>query len=197
LQPENGFFFISYRLAFSIPANILELLSNYKTSMLHTLSAKQENKLRKNGFTYNFDLFKKTDSYLDDSLNSPNWLENQRIADIIIDSLIYNNDKLYKLHYCIIMPNHVHLVVQPLKNGYEYFSLAKIMKEHKSFTARQSNKLLQRSGQFWHHENYDHYIRNDEEYYRIKDYVLNNPVKAGLIDHYKNWEKKLILIENP
>ena len=67
------------------------------------------------------------------------------------------------------------------------------MKEHKSFTAVDANKFLKLICQFWHHENFDHVIRSDEEYYRIKNYVLNNPVKAGLVKKYEDWKYYRIL----
>ncbi|MBL7086050.1 MAG: hypothetical protein ISS28_02955, partial [Candidatus Cloacimonetes bacterium] len=38
------------------------------------------------------------------------------------------------------------------------------------------------------HENYDHYVRNREELNRIIGYILNNPVKAGLVDDYQEWK---------
>ena len=50
------------------------------------------------------------------------------------------------------------------------------------YTAWKANRLLGRSGAFWHHESYDHAVRNVSEWQRIITYVLNNPVKAGLVD---------------
>jgi hypothetical protein len=64
------------------------------------------------------------------------------------------------------------------------------MKYHKSYTAVKANRILKRKGQFWHHESYDHYIRNEDELYKIINYILNNPVKAGLIGDYREWPYK-------
>jgi hypothetical protein len=42
--------------------------------------------------------------------------------------------------------------------------------------------LLGRTGQpFWQAESYDHSVRDDRESNRIKGYIENNPVKAGLV----------------
>ena len=60
-------------------------------------------------------------------------------------------------------------------------SLAKIRQSLKGFTAHRCNQIPGRSGTFWEQESYDHYIRNQEEDHRIISYVLNNPVKAGLV----------------
>lgn len=87
------------------------------------------------------------------------------------------------------MPNHGHLVCAPLKNPEgTYFSLAKIMHSLKRYTAYEANQILGRSGAFWQHENYDHYVRDEAELERIIKYVINNPVKAGLVDDWKSWK---------
>ena len=58
----------------------------------------------------------------------------------------------------------------------------------KSYTANECNKILDRNGQFWQHESYDHYIRNNKELNFYVDYVLKNPVKAGLVRNPELWE---------
>jgi REP element-mobilizing transposase RayT len=58
----------------------------------------------------------------------------------------------------------------------------------KRYTARQANQLLGREGAFWQHENYDHVVRDEEEWQRIITYILNNPVKAGLVQNWEDWE---------
>ena len=57
----------------------------------------------------------------------------------------------------------------------------------KRYTARQCNDILGREGQFWQHESYDHVIRNQAEWERIIKYVLDNPVKAGLVEKWDDW----------
>jgi REP element-mobilizing transposase RayT len=54
-------------------------------------------------------------------------------------------------------------------------------------TATESNRVLQRRGQFWHRESYDHIVRDEKELNRIRNYVLNNPVKAGLVERWQDW----------
>jgi hypothetical protein len=62
------------------------------------------------------------------------------------------------------------------------------MQSLKGFTSHECNRLLQREGEFWAHESYDHYIRDNEEWQRIVAYVLNNPVKAGFIKEWRQWK---------
>src|SRR5207253_3585868 len=69
-----------------------------------------------------------------------------------------------------------------------YPSLASIMQSLKGYTAFQSNRLLERKGEFWAHESYDHYVRDAEEWNHIMAYVLNNPVKAGYVADWRDWK---------
>ena len=57
----------------------------------------------------------------------------------------------------------------------------------KGHTAREGNRLLGRAGAFWEHESYDHYVRNEDELERIILYVLENPLKAGLVADWQRW----------
>ena len=68
------------------------------------------------------------------------------------------------------------------------YRVTKILQDMKKFTASNCNKILNRSGEFWHHESYDHVVRDSQELKRIVNYVLNNPVKAGLVDYPEQWD---------
>jgi putative transposase len=73
------------------------------------------------------------------------------------------------------MPNHVHLLLTPKIET----SIA--LRKLKGTSAREANKLLGLTGQpFWQGESYDHLVRSPEEFERIENYILQNPVRAGL-----------------
>jgi hypothetical protein len=55
----------------------------------------------------------------------------------------------------------------------------------KCYIARQANLLLGREGSLWQHENCDHVVRDEVERERIIIHVLNNLVKAGLVQHWE------------
>jgi putative transposase len=62
------------------------------------------------------------------------------------------------------------------------------MKILKGRSAREVNKVLSRSGPFWHHESYDHVVRNEKELGNIINYILMNPVKAGFVHNWNEWK---------
>ena len=89
------------------------------------------------------------------------------------------------------MANHVHLLVVP------YISPTRFLQSLKSYTARQANKLLGRTGEpFWQRESYDHGVRDEAERRRIISYIENNPVKAGLVNSPRNYPYGLARISH-
>src|SRR5207245_2988979 len=93
----------------------------------------------------------------------------------------------YTLDVYSIMPNHVHAVFEPLMLNNLPKPLSLIMHSLKRHTAERANRILNRTGKFWEHESFDHYIRNRAEWKRIVEYVLENPVKAGLVKSWTEW----------
>ncbi|MEP7134332.1 MAG: transposase [Chloroflexota bacterium] len=105
------------------------------------------------------------------------------------------NGKYFLLMIYCIMPNHVHLLVESIienhiqhKGKTAKYPVADALRLTKGSTARACNLKLNRSGQFWNRESYDHYVRDEQETERIIKYILHNPVKAGLAKDWKEWQ---------
>ncbi len=160
--------------------------------------------------------FKKFEDALDGAATGPLWLKEEQVAKIVDEALRYRDGKVYRLDAFCIMPNHVHTVFAPFlteelarelagkaiqrkRNALNGLLpadadedeikvvLASIMQSLKGWTARQCNLALGRQGQFWQHESFDHVIRSQAEWERIVNYVMNNPVKAGLVGDQQSW----------
>ncbi|MGA2624296.1 MAG: transposase [Bacteroidota bacterium] len=140
--------------------------------------------------------FGKFDQFLDTSTEGHFWLRDDRIAGHVADAIIYRDRKVYDLLAYCIMPNHVHMVFSverfaeslPARDGVSRYIVTDIIGSLKKFTAHEANKILHRSGIFWQHESYDHVVRNDRDLGRIIEYVLNNPVKAGMVQDWTKWK---------
>ncbi|MBN1453361.1 MAG: transposase [Anaerolineales bacterium] len=190
IQPEGATLFITFRLANSLPKEVVERLLAEKEQAEENINritdkVKREEQLQMEHRRF----FGKWDDALDSLACGENYLSNPQVADLIAESLFYRDDKVYSLEAFCIMPNHGHLVCIPLEDADgKYYSLSKIMHSLKRYTARESNLILGRTGAFWQHENYDHFVRDPAELERIIKYVLNNPVKAGLVDDWTKWK---------
>ena len=118
-------------------------------------------------------------------------MNDDRVAVVVSNALLHFDELRYSLAAWCVMPNHVHVVVKPFSGvtttagtAVPLAELPEILHSWKSFTAKEANKLLRRSGEFWQTEYYDHLIRNESDFRHAVRYVLNNPIKAGL----KNWK---------
>jgi REP element-mobilizing transposase RayT len=68
------------------------------------------------------------------------------------------------------------------------YPLSNVLRKLKWNTALRANKVLGRSGAFWHPESYDRVIRDGGELERTIRYVLMNPVNAGLCKDWRDWK---------
>ena len=87
-----------------------------------------------------------------------------------------------KLYIAVVMPDHVHMIFLPLENELnQAFSLEEIVGAIKGASVHSVNKLLDRSGQMWQDESFDHVLRNAESLEEKIRYVRENPVRRGLV----------------
>ncbi len=103
------------------------------------------------------------------------WLRRPEIAQLVEDAFLRFDQERYRLLAWTVMPNHAHVLIVT-KPG---VPLGSVVSSWKRFTARQANKQLGRTGAFWQADYWDRYIRNDEHFAAVTDYIDLNPVKAG------------------
>lgn len=104
------------------------------------------------------------------------WLRRPDAARIVADALRFFAGERYLLGDFVVMPNHLHVLVTPAPDH----ELSEIVRSWKTFTARQINGLLGRSGAFWQAETYDHIVRSEEQLAHYCRYIAENPLKAKL-----------------
>lgn len=179
---------ISYRLAFNLPQNILEKLKADKHEYERISSNLTGIEKEVYDSEFNRKYFEYFDEFIDKYNSNVNWLRISQVADIVYNSQLYFDNVKYKLHCFTIMPNHIHIILEPLWNNDNYYAIADIIHSLKGYTARKCNEVLMRKGQFWQHGHYDHIIKNAKDYNYQLHYVINNPVKAGLVSSWEKWK---------
>jgi REP element-mobilizing transposase RayT len=110
------------------------------------------------------------------------------IAGMVQGSLLAFDSQRYRLLAWVVMPNHVHVLFQPI-NGW---TVAKIVASWKKFTARKICDGQRDSGSgpsapVWHREYWDRYIRDQGHLEQAVEYIHLNPVKAGLTITAESW----------
>ena len=107
----------------------------------------------------------------------------------VATNVLYDHSRRYDLEFGVVMPDHTHLLLQPLEiSTGVWHDLADIMKSLIGASARRINQLLGTSGAVWQEEYFDRIVRDGHEYDEKVDYMWNNPMKAGLVLHPEDWE---------
>lgn len=186
ILPPGATIFFTFRLAGSLSVATVQRLAEEQTLALQEAAIRTGAAQSEEVTMIKKQQFAKFDILLDRALTGPVWLGNPAIANLVIQEIKALQElSVAVLAYCL-MANHVHLVVQLPDEP--TFSAAHMMQRLKGRTALAANKLLQLQGQpFWQKESYDHVVRDGKEQERIIAYVLNNPVKAGLVEDWTNW----------
>jgi len=102
--------------------------------------------------------------------------------DAILQHCLHDNGKRYNLHAAVVMPDHVHLLLLPLRDEKSWpYSLPTILKLLKGTSARGVNKLSGSSGPVWQEESFDHVLRSQGSFGEKLEYLRQNPVRRGLV----------------
>lgn len=190
-QQENVWYFITFRLADSIPADVAEQikserelwLKKHKSKVPGNITDTTKNRSRDASETYTkeelkeyYRLFSERVETLLNAGKGSCVLKDKANAEIVANAMLHFNHQRYELDDWIIMPNHVHVLVKPIGEN----KLPDILHSWKSFTANKINEKIGKKGQLWMHESYDHIVRNEKALQAIRNYIRQNPVKAGL-----------------
>ena len=186
--PESTYF-VTFRLADTLPQNVLKEFTAEKLSLTRIVSSRYQKNTTQQIMRLKYLESTKIQNYLDKGIGDC-WLKVPAIAEIVKCSMLYFDETRYISHAFCIMPNHVHWLLSPKKDSLSTSTdsiLISIMHSIKSFSAHEANKTLGRSGRFWSKEYYDHLVRSSEQFGRLLVYTLENPVKVGLCRHWRDW----------
>jgi putative transposase len=163
--PEGKTLFITWRLYGSLPRTV-EAPGGRRTA----ISGNNQ--------------FKEVDKALDRADFGPTWLKAPKVAACVVGTLLRGSTELhhYVLHAFVVMANHVHVLLTPRTD------VRRLMKSIKGVTAREANRVLERTGKpFWQDESFDHWVRNEIEFNQFREYIEQNPVTAGLVERPGDW----------
>ena len=195
--PEGKSIFITWRLHGTLPASVRRKVAASRAKSCNSGNSAVPSNQSEDSMDQ---AFLQMDSCLDAAQKGPVWLADRELADYAEYPILRCAELgRYDLHAYVVMPNHVHVLFTP------HAPLAKISATLKGVSARDINASLGRSGKpVWQDESFDHWIRNPDEFERIRRYIEWNPVTAGLAarpelwqwssasTHWFNWKRQLI-----
>ena len=156
--------FITYRLADSLPADVVERMR---------LETTEE------GDPLDPDIAR----YLDAGSGAC-WLERPGVADVVIENLRHHDGEKYRLHDWVVMPTHVHVAY-----GDPDDTMSRILCSWKSYTGNVIGDMvpIDEEQSLWQPGYFDRYIRDRRHFFNVRCYVILNPVVAGLVDDPFAW----------
>ena len=167
-------YFVTFRLADSIPKNRLDELKAIKADWERRNPPPRDKSVVEKLARM---VFERVEHWLDQGMGSC-VLKEERFAEQVDQSLHHFHGHRYELGASVVMPNHVHCIVRPMQPSDS--DLEQIVGGWKSFTAKHINATLGRDGKLWQDESYDRIIRDEEHLWKSIQYIGRNPEKAGL-----------------
>ena len=112
-QPAWALIFLTWRLHGSLPQGALRRLEDERR-LLEAQPVRPDETPRDRRLRHGKGLFRLADELLGSNTQGPRWLQDERIAALVVDALFYHDKRLYDLFAFVIMHNHVHVLLRPL-----------------------------------------------------------------------------------
>ena len=98
----------------------------------------------------------------------------------------------FKIHGCVVLPDHMHCVIELPKNDTNFPLRWSLIKAGFSKTLpkiEHISSVRKRRGErgIWQRRYWEHLIRDEKDYQAHMDYVHINPVKHGLVKQVADW----------
>jgi REP element-mobilizing transposase RayT len=125
----------------------------------------------------------------------PSWAR-----DIVLQACVRADGLTVDLYAVVVMPDHAHAIFTPRidTDKLEVIPLARITKAIKGASSQLINRELGEAGRVWQEESFDRVLRSAEKVDEKMLYVLENPVRKGLVGDWHDypwlWHKSF---ENP
>jgi carbamoyl-phosphate synthase large subunit len=171
-RQRGATYFVTFRLADSLPASLLADWREELATWLHHHPHPWSGAVEKE---YDERFTRRLDGWLNEG-HGCCLLRRTEAAEIVAQAIEHFDGERYALDAYVVMPNHVHVLLQPLGEH----ELSDILHSWKSFTGHELRKLPSAPAEVWMDESYDHIVRNWEALQALRLYVQENPAKAGL-----------------
>jgi REP element-mobilizing transposase RayT len=174
---EHATYFVTFNLFDAVPREFVERLRIERQVRIAELERLRQRATRAELHAIDRVLRERVEECLDVGVGEC-FMRNPAVADVVTTALTHFDRDRYELLAWSVMPNHVHVVFEP------HQQVDRIIHSWKSYTAKAANRILRRDGHFWQEDYWDRLIRNPRELERTIRYVVENPLRAGLI-HWK------------
>ena len=167
--------FATFRLADSLPTEKLNSLEEARKDWLSTHPTPWTSEITREYY-----------SLFDENIQK--WLDQEHGSCVLVDSansqivedaLWHFAGERYDLYAYVVMPNHVHVLFQPIGGN----TISGILESWKRFTARKINERTGKGGSLWQKESFDTLVRSERHFQTIIGYIKRNDVDKAWVVH--------------
>jgi REP element-mobilizing transposase RayT len=180
-QQTGAIYFVTFHLADSIPAELLESWKSEKSAWElanpppHSPKQIQE---------YHRKFSAQKEEWLDAGHGSC-VLRHTDAGKVVAEALHFYEEKLTAMFSFVVMPNHIHALFGLLGEA----ELDDVQRRWKSFTSYELRKRFAGIWPGWQKSYYDRLVRDGEHFERCVRYIRHNPAKLPLGD-FVLWESE-------
>src|SRR5260370_34068314 len=107
-----------------------------------------------------------------------NQLAQSAVADQLFETIEYRNKEgIWYAHLALLMPDHVHFLLSFPETEKRMQTIVSKWKEWAAKTLKIE----------WQRDFFEHRLRQEESFREKADYILANPVRAGLVREPEDW----------
>jgi REP element-mobilizing transposase RayT len=171
-QQKSATYFITFRLADSIPAHLRTQWEDEREVWLRFHPEPWNTETEQE---YHHRFTNAIERWLDAGYGSCT-LRQSECAKVVDDALRHFDGKRLALVSSVVMPNHVHaLLIQNPEHPLE-----DLLRSWKTFTSRTIHRLVGGSGNLWQRSYFDRLVRDEKHFRNCVRYIRRNPEKACL-----------------
>lgn len=112
-----------------------------------------------------------------------------RLVSILAETA--RSEKFEILAYCF-MPDHLHLLVAGVDDQSNLRKFISLFKQKTGYWYRKNH-----TENLWHISYYDHALRKEEDIEKAADYILQNPVRRGIVSDFREYSFSGSLVTQP
>ena len=182
-ERENAIYHIGFRLYDSIPQTVIRELQMRRrlleVRLIEEHGELSEYDLEQLDHFFSVEIEKQIDSGYGSCI-----FNDHSNCEIMRDVLTAANGSRYELYAWCIMPNHIHVLMSLLLGN----KLSDVVHAWKSSSSHLINKKRNAIGKLWQRDFFNRIIRDYNHYQKTKEYIWNNPDKAGVYAWPWRWK---------
>ena len=110
------------------------------------------------------------------------FVEDEAVRLVMVELARTSNDERFAVIAYCFMPDHIHLLAEGTHPASDFREFARIFKQRSAFRWKERH-----GSALWQRSYYEHVLRNEEDTIGVARYLLENPVRAGLVERPEDY----------